>query len=49
VGRFASHPWSADAVRLRRWDDLAKVPGATEADLDDLMERYGRRMAPAPD
>jgi predicted HD phosphohydrolase len=41
--RFASHPWAADAVRLRRWDDLAKLPGAPEADLDVLMEVYRRR------
>jgi gamma-butyrobetaine dioxygenase len=48
AARFATHPWAADAVRLRRWDDLAKVPGAPEADLDDLIERYRRRTAPAP-
>lgn len=24
---FASQPGWEDAVRLRRWDDLAKVPG----------------------
>jgi len=45
AGRFAAHPWSADAVRLRRWDDLAKVPGGPEADLGDLVERYRRRTA----
>jgi predicted HD phosphohydrolase len=45
--RFAAHPWADDAVRLRRWDDLAKVPGAPEADLDDLMQRY-RRLTSAP-
>src|SRR5262249_40903363 len=28
VGRLAAHPWMADAVRLRRWDDGAKVVGA---------------------
>jgi predicted HD phosphohydrolase len=26
AARLARHPWLADAVRLRRWDDLAKVP-----------------------
>jgi hypothetical protein len=36
-------------VRLRRWDDLAKVPGAPDADLDDLIERYRRRTTRAPD
>lgn len=28
VRAFASHPWWREAVQLRRWDDLAKVPGA---------------------
>jgi gamma-butyrobetaine dioxygenase len=46
AARFAAHPWAADAVRLRRWDDLAKVPRGPEADLDDLVERYRRRTAP---
>jgi predicted HD phosphohydrolase len=27
VTAFAAHPWCADAVALRRWDDEAKVPG----------------------
>jgi gamma-butyrobetaine dioxygenase len=42
AARFASHPWAADAVRLRRWDDLAKVPGAPEAELDELLAIYRR-------
>jgi gamma-butyrobetaine dioxygenase len=41
--RFATLPWAADAVRLRRWDDLAKVPGAPEADLDALLVVYRER------
>lgn len=40
---FLGHPWAADAVRLRRWDDLAKVPGAPEADLDHLLELFQAR------
>ncbi len=24
--RLEAHPWFADVLRLRRWDDLAKVP-----------------------
>ncbi len=24
--RLEAHPWFADALRLRRWDDLAKEP-----------------------
>ena len=42
-GRLEAHPWFADAVRVRRWDDLAKVPGAMTAQLDAyrlLLERY---------
>jgi len=27
IARHAAHPWLADALRLRRWDDLAKVVG----------------------
>jgi gamma-butyrobetaine dioxygenase len=30
---FARRPHAADAVRLRRWDDLAKVPDAPTRDL----------------
>jgi gamma-butyrobetaine dioxygenase len=41
--RFAALPWAADAVRLRRWDDLAKIRGAPEADLDELLELYQQR------
>ena len=42
-GRLEAHPWFADAVRVRRWDDLAKVHGAVTAPLDNyrsLLERY---------
>jgi predicted HD phosphohydrolase len=38
-----TRPWFADAVRLRRWDDAAKRPGAACAPLVDyapLLERY---------
>jgi phosphonate degradation associated HDIG domain protein len=27
IARFEAMPFAADAVRLRRWDDLAKTPG----------------------
>jgi predicted HD phosphohydrolase len=36
VRTFETHPWAASAARLRRWDDLAKVPGATTLSVDDL-------------
>lgn len=41
---FAAHPWSGDAVRLRRWDDAAKAPGAHVPGLDDLLAIYVRRL-----
>lgn len=38
-----TRPWFADALRIRRWDDEAKVPGAVVPPLDDyrsLLERW---------
>ncbi|MBX7453833.1 HD family phosphohydrolase [Mycolicibacterium sp. 3033] len=34
---FAAHPWCADALRLRRFDDAAKVPGAHSVSLDSVL------------
>ncbi|MDX2030327.1 MAG: HD domain-containing protein [Blastocatellia bacterium] len=31
---FHRTPWTADSVRLRRWDDQAKVPGLVVPELD---------------
>jgi predicted HD phosphohydrolase len=39
---FAAHPWARDAVRLRRWDDAAKVPGGPAPSLDELLPQYRR-------
>jgi phosphonate degradation associated HDIG domain protein len=33
---FRRQPYWEDAVRLRRWDDLAKVPGLSTPPLDDI-------------
>jgi len=33
---FLRQPFADDAVRLRRWDDLAKVPGAATLDLGEM-------------
>lgn len=33
IGRFEVQPFAEDAVRLRRWDDLAKRPGWQTPDL----------------
>lgn len=41
---FAAHPWCADALRLRRFDDAAKVPGADTAPLDTVLA-IARRVA----
>ncbi|MDH6281758.1 HD domain-containing protein [Prescottella agglutinans] len=34
---WVSHPWWSDAVRLRRYDDRAKVPGAQAPSIDDVL------------
>jgi predicted HD phosphohydrolase len=34
IARHAAHPWLADALRLRRWDDRAKVVGKPTAPLE---------------
>lgn len=41
---FAAHPWYADALQLRRFDDAAKVPGAHAASLDTVLA-IARRLA----
>lgn len=46
AGRFISLSYAKDAVNLRRWDDLAKTPGALVpplASFADLMERASLR------
>lgn len=34
IARFESDEFAGDAVRLRRWDDLAKIPGKDVPPLD---------------
>jgi predicted HD phosphohydrolase len=36
---LAAHPWWPEALDLRRWDDAAKVPGATVVSLEEILER----------
>jgi len=46
LSEFADRPFALDAVRLRRWDDRAKVPGLVVPDLDHyrtLLVTVGRR------
>jgi predicted HD phosphohydrolase len=48
VVAFERNPWARDAVRLRRWDDLAKVPGAATPSLTELevmLMRVARETA----
>jgi gamma-butyrobetaine dioxygenase len=42
VENFQAHDWWSDAVRLRRWDDLAKVAGAPQQTLKDLKPLLDR-------
>jgi predicted HD phosphohydrolase len=45
---YTSHPWWADALRLRRYDDAAKDPAARAVDVDTVMavaDRVAQRMA----
>lgn len=43
AARVAGHPWWPDALRLRRWDDGAKVPGQPTRPLSawkPLLQKY---------
>jgi phosphonate degradation associated HDIG domain protein len=49
--RFLSHPYCWDAVRLRRWDDLAKAPGKATPPLSEfapILDRAAREAVPTP-
>lgn len=35
---LVSHPWWPDALRLRYYDDAAKVPGASSASIEEILE-----------
>ncbi len=43
---FIARPHAADAVRLRRWDDLAKLPGRVVPGLDAYREALSRLASP---
>lgn len=43
--RFLGRPWSADALRLRRWDDLAKDLEATPPPIDHWVPVVRRVLA----
>jgi phosphonate degradation associated HDIG domain protein len=40
AAEFIQAPYAEDAVKLRRWDDLAKVPQQPTLDLKDLAVRW---------
>lgn len=37
AAEFIRQPYAEDAVRLRRWDDNAKIPGAATGELDEFL------------
>ncbi|MGU7770227.1 phosphonate degradation HD-domain oxygenase [Burkholderia sp. MR1-5-21] len=41
---FLQRPYAEDALRLRRWDDTAKVEGKPTPDLDHYMEIVARQV-----
>jgi phosphonate degradation associated HDIG domain protein len=46
--RFAAAPFALDAMRLRRWDDAAKVAGLATRGLDpylDIAQRVSRALS----
>jgi predicted HD phosphohydrolase len=45
---FVNHPWWADALRLRRYDDAAKDPAATAATTADILTIAERLAAQRP-
>ncbi len=46
VRDFEASPYAADAVRLRRWDDAAKVAGAPTPDLAHYRPLLERLLRP---
>ena len=48
AARFMAQPGAADAVRLRRWDDLAKAEALPTPDLAHFLSR-AKRVAATPE
>ena len=44
VRRFEANPHHLDAVRLRRWDDEAKVPGLEVPGLEHYLGRLAASL-----
>ena len=47
IARFEAQPFAEDAVRLRRWDDLAKTPGRETPGLDYYLAVLDEVRVPA--
>ena len=47
IARFEALPFAEDAVRLRRWDDLAKAPGRATPDLGYYLALVDEVRLPA--
>ena len=45
AAKFIAQPYAADAVKLRRWDDLAKVAGKSTPDLAYFLKVAARCAA----
>jgi predicted HD phosphohydrolase len=43
---FLQRPYAEDALRLRRWDDTAKVEGKPTPGLDHYMDVVARKAVP---
>jgi predicted HD phosphohydrolase len=48
AAQAATHPWMADAVRLRRWDDLAKVPGKPTSPIESWAPLLWQHFSAVP-
>jgi phosphonate degradation associated HDIG domain protein len=48
IRAFESEPHHSAAVRLRRWDDAAKVPGLVVPGIDHYRRRFDAALAAAP-
>ncbi|AOK27353.1 phosphohydrolase [Burkholderia ubonensis] len=44
AAEFLRRPFAEDALRLRRWDDMAKAEGRATPDLDHYMEIVARQV-----
>lgn len=45
AAEFARHPWAADALALREWDEAAKTPGQPGADVEAVCAALRRALA----